>query len=265
MPHVTLHLHGYPMLCIDGQPVSLKLKHGLALLAYLSQQRGPVGREHLAVLLWPNGGRDVARARLRRLVHELHRAVGFALLEGDVDRLWLTPGLATDLLITNAAIACASDRSRRLDAGSLAPLLQPLVAQWLAGFSLASESFSDWLDSQRRERQAAVIEALTLAARRVAAQGDAALSEAIAVALLRLDACAEPGHVARIEARALRGDAAGIETAYFECAQVLRGELGVRPSLAVENAYVRALAATRAASPSVAHARACPACAYRPW
>jgi DNA-binding SARP family transcriptional activator len=59
---------------------------------------------------------------------------------------------------------------------------------------------------------------------------------------VRIDPCNEAGHACLIAARAERGDAAGVETAYFECAAALREELGIRPSPLVEEAYAAAVA-----------------------
>jgi DNA-binding SARP family transcriptional activator len=241
--NLTLQLHAYPVLSMNGRAVPLKLKHGLALLAYLSEQRGPVGRETLAALLWPESGTSVGRARLRRLVHTLHGALGGSLVEGDADALWLGTGWHSDIQATRAAIAHAHGAAV-VDAQRLAPLLRPQAAGWLDGFTLDAEPFSEWQDSQRRVQQAAVQRALEHAAERAVAQRDAGLAERIAAALLQLDSCAEAGHIALLQARGLRGDAAGVETAYFECAQALRREFGVRPSAAVEAAYARAVAAT---------------------
>ena len=65
-------------------------------------------------------------------------------------------------------------------------------------------------------------------------------AERAADALMRLEPPAEAGHIARLTARAARGDAAGVEGAYFESARLWREELGVRPSARIEAAYAQA-------------------------
>jgi len=280
---VRLQLHAYPTVHLGARAVPLKLKHGLALLAHLSQARGPVGRTHLAGLLWPEGDAALVRGRLRRLVHQTHESVQAVLFEGDVDSLWLCAGWHSDMQETQAAMArltalvsgvsaAASgpgladfaDRMARAAPQRLArlvePLLVPQAAGWLEGFSLGSEAFDAWADQIRRSHAAALVRALEGAAAMALAhrgpQGAAnpatELADHIADALLRLDPCHEAGHGTRMAARAARGDAAGVETAYFECARVLREELGVRPSAALEAAYARATAATAAAASTAA-------------
>lgn len=251
---VFLRLHGYPEVLHGGRSVPLKLKRGLALLAYLSARGGSAGRDTLAALLWPDGDRATARARLRRLVHETQQTTGLTLLQGDNDTLSLAPEVNSDWRETGRAIAALTQRPG-IDAERLAPLLRPEAARLLDGFTLEGGAFDDWLAGERAAHAQALARVLQQAAGRAQAQRAGALAEDCAAALLRIDRCDEAGHAARLAAKALAGDAAGLETAYFECAEALRGELGVAPSAAVEAAYARARAALAAARPTVAYAR----------
>jgi len=250
---VTLQLHGYPAVTVAGGTMPLKLKRGLALLAYLHVRGGTAGRDTLAALLWPDGDRTVARARLRRLVHELQEVLGTPLLQGNSDMLSLRSGIASDWQATRQAMDTLARRPG-IDTDRLAALLPPGAGRLLDGFSLEGSAFDDWLAEERRAHAAALAQVLQLAAERAVAQRDAALAEACAAALLRLDRCHEGGHAARIAARSLAGDAAGVETAYFECADTLRAEFGVAPSAAVESAYAQAVAALAQARPRIAYA-----------
>lgn len=250
----VLRLHGHPR--VEGSPRALALRHGLALLARLAESRVPLGRDGLAPLLWPDAPLATARSRLRRLVHQMHEQTGIALVAADGDTLRLADGLACDLHDTRTAIA-ALPSLPGIDALRVAPLLASEVAGFLDGFCLGSEAFDDWAEQVRRAHQSALAQALERAAERaLAAPADALLATAAADALLRLDACSEAAHAARIGARALQGDAAGVESAYHACAAVLRQELGVRPSALVEQAYARALVLLREQQPEVAYAPA---------
>jgi DNA-binding SARP family transcriptional activator len=46
---------------VDGRGVDLALRKGLALIAYLMEARAPVGRDHMAGLLWPDADADAWR------------------------------------------------------------------------------------------------------------------------------------------------------------------------------------------------------------
>ena len=67
---------GFPEIRRDDRLCQLALRKGLALLIYLAEAKGPVGRDVVATMLWPESSEDVVRARLRRLLHRLQRALG---------------------------------------------------------------------------------------------------------------------------------------------------------------------------------------------
>jgi pimeloyl-ACP methyl ester carboxylesterase/DNA-binding SARP family transcriptional activator len=231
---VQLALHGYPQVLIDGRPAPLKLKRGLALLAYLSQRAQPVGRDALAALLWPDAPAGLGRGRLRRLVHELHDALGAGLVDGDPDTLRLAAGVGTDLQRTRKAIGAA-------DVAALPVLGDARATGLLEGFTLDSEAFEDWLEAERRSLRAAMARALETAIDAALTANDTDAAERGGEALLRLEPLAEAGLIALLAARAARGDAAGVENAYCDGAQRWREEFGSRPSARVEAAYAAAV------------------------
>lgn len=234
---LLLTLHGYPGARRNGQVLPLALKRGLALLAYLALEARPVGRDTLAAVLWPDAPGGIGRARLRRVAHEVNTALGCAAIEGDVDCLRLAAGVDSDLVRTRAA----------MNAGDVGPLAEPMATALLAGFTLDSDAFDDWLAARRREWHEAVQRALERAAERSAAAGDTAALEQAAAALLRAEPCSERGHIARLQACALAGDGAALEAAYFELAQRWREELGIRPSARIEAVYAEGRARVTAA------------------
>jgi DNA-binding SARP family transcriptional activator len=67
---------GFPEIRCDDRPCRLALRKGLALLIYLAEANGPVGRDVVATMLWPESSEEVARARLRRLLHRLQLTLG---------------------------------------------------------------------------------------------------------------------------------------------------------------------------------------------
>ncbi len=138
--------------------------------------------------------------------------------------------------------------ARALDAADLRALVGTPAADILAGFSLGSDAFDDWLEDCRREQRAAVVRALERGIERALDEGEADLAEQGAQALLRHEPCAEAGHIARIRACAARADAAGVESAYFEAATRWREGLGLRPSPRIEAAYAQSQAALRRAA-----------------
>src|ERR1700741_4546658 len=74
---------GFPEIREDDRPRPLALRKGLALLIYLAEAKGPVGRDLVAAMLWPESAEDVVRARLRRLLHRLQLVLGDDVLTTD--------------------------------------------------------------------------------------------------------------------------------------------------------------------------------------
>ena len=66
----------FPEIRQNDRLCHLALRKGVALLVYLAEAKGPVGREAVATMLWPEGSEEVVRARLRRLLHRLQLTLG---------------------------------------------------------------------------------------------------------------------------------------------------------------------------------------------
>lgn len=233
-PALQLQLHGYPLVLAGGRPLPLRLRHGLALLAVLAERGRLVARDELVALLWPDAPPGVGRARLRRLLHELQLLLGRPAAEGDAQVLALPRGWHCDLHATRCA----------MQSGDWRALLAPQAAELMNGCSIPGGAFDDWLDACRREHRAALARALERAARSLLGtdRAEPEAAEALGLALLRLEPCAEAGHGALLWARAQRGDTAGVEATYFGAAAALRGEYGIAPSPRFEALYEAARA-----------------------
>lgn len=240
---IDLRISGYPRVLIDGIERPLKLKRAWAVLVFLFELGRKVSREHLATLLWPDANAALGRTRLRRVVHQLNALLEREVVIGDTDALWLNADVArlrSDVGDLRHAARAIVSTGADLPARELEPLLAPTSHAFLEGFVLDSESFSDWIAQRRIDHERLIVRALEWIAVHQAHEGDPALALAAADQLLAIDPCIENAHAARIFARARKGDAAGSEAAYFDCAQALRTELGIRPSAKVEQAHALA-------------------------
>jgi pimeloyl-ACP methyl ester carboxylesterase/DNA-binding SARP family transcriptional activator len=239
---VSLLCKAYPSVNVDGKPVPLKLKRGLALIVYLFEAGRKVARSQLAGLLWPDTAPETGRARLRRLAHETNGVLGLPLLTGDADAVWLADaGLTSD--VGEVRASAQQLLAQPADPASSA-LVETLVRvdahRLLEGFSLHNDSFDSWLDVKRGEQERLVARALSRAAEHLCSSGQPDLAALAASQLIAIDPLSDAGHTTLLTARALLGDAAGVEAAYFACAEVLRQELGIRPSTQIEAAYQEA-------------------------
>src|SRR5262245_66251332 len=80
---LNVQTFGFPEIRRDGRPCELALRKGLALLIYLAEAKGSVGRDVVATMMWPESSEEVVRARLRRLLHRLQPTLGDDVLTTD--------------------------------------------------------------------------------------------------------------------------------------------------------------------------------------
>lgn len=255
MPSVHFRSHHYPSVWVDGTQAQLSLKRGLALLACLSEAGRPLARALVAQWLWPDAAEALGRARLRRLVHQVHAGLGCAPIAGDGQTLWLDPysGFHCDVAaVRTCAQALLQADAPAPEAQCAQRLLAPDAALFLQGFTLDSDLFFDWLARHRAEHERLVGRALLRLAAHCSQADEPAQAAGAAAQALAIDACNEAAYIALFGALGALGKQAELESAYFRCAQALREELGVRPSPLVEEAYVRARSGSDAAGAAVA-------------
>jgi DNA-binding SARP family transcriptional activator len=152
MAQLKLHLFGAPCIERDGRRLSFQRRKALALLAYLSVQGRPQGREALATLLWPELDGPRARGNLRRELSLLRDALGDGVLGGNRVRLELDTGaLWVDALVFREQVAAAAEQLERAGAvdergaGALSTAVAMYNGDFLAGIQLAdSTEFEEW-------------------------------------------------------------------------------------------------------------------------
>lgn len=185
----------------DGMAVPLGPRDA-ALLAWLVLE-GPTPRAQLAGLLWPESPPEAARNTLRQRLFQLRKQLGSEVVSGQ-HTLQLAPGVTHDLDHTHGLLADVT-----LDLGG---------------------DHAAWLLRQREQRYAAHLHSRQAEAERCehAGQFDAALVHA--QALLRLAPLSEASHRRVMRLHYLAGDRAAALLAFDACEQVLKNEVGTRPS-----------------------------------
>jgi predicted ATPase/DNA-binding SARP family transcriptional activator len=126
----ALQLLGQPILFVDGEPVGIKRRKAVALLAYLAVEQGEHQRDQLADLLWPDADPSKALSYIRRLVFALNRQLPEGALYSSRRVLQLRdhPQMTIDVRVAQA-----------LPHG-----------EFMANFGLDdSPPFADWLTEQR--------------------------------------------------------------------------------------------------------------------
>ncbi|WP_395700551.1 ATP-binding protein [Aquabacterium sp.] len=221
----ALHLAGAPR-CItpDGHQHLLGTPDGL-LLAWLAIE-GPTARERLAALLWPESAADAARNALRQRLFRLRRLCDGELVTGNAQQLALAAAVTHDLDDADTVL------------GTLAPDSDGELQHWLLRER-----------QHRRERQR---QRLLVRIGALAAAGDTGPALPLATILLQLDPTREDAHQQLMRLHYLAGDRSAALQAFDHCEQVLKHELGTRPSPET----LALLATIEAASPDIAVAPA---------
>lgn len=207
---------------IDGRSVDLALRKGLALIAYLADARAPVGRDHMAGLLWPEADTAAARGRLRRTLHKVGTALDADVLNADRGSLALAASIQARIDTHAFEAAC--------DAGEFNEALGLYAGDFLQGLSLdGCTEFEEWAFFRREALCSRLVQVLERLIAREIAAGDARAAIAAATRLVGLDPLSERAQRQLIDGYLKAGDRAAAERQYETCARLLRAELGVAP------------------------------------
>lgn len=196
----------------------------LGLLSYLVLNRGPVRRDKLLALFWPEADDKSARNALNQAVHHLRRGLGAdAVVTRGAEDVSINPTLlhcdavAFEVLLDSGQAELALDLYRR-------PLLD--------GFHVAdAPDFNEWLETERRRLQDAASRAARGEVARALEQGEPVRALELA---RRARQWANP-----FDESALRdllnvydavGDRAAALRLYDEFAERLNAEYGVEPA-----------------------------------
>ncbi len=198
--HLTLSASAFAQ--ADGGARLPLAPRDAALLAWLALE-GPTPRARLATLLWPDSDADAARNALRQRLFQLRKQIGVELVAGSTT-LALADGVTHDLEQADQVLG--------------------------DGPAVAAGEFADWLAQQRRRRQTRLRQSLTELAQMAEAAGDWPDALAHAQELLALEPLSEEAHRRLIRLHYLAGDRAAALLAFDRCEQVLKDEIGARPS-----------------------------------
>jgi DNA-binding SARP family transcriptional activator len=214
----------------DGGPLSLPTRKTEALLARLARRPGErIARAHLAGLLWPDRPDEQGRASLRQALTAIRAALEAAGVEGPTsgrDVVALPPvGVEVDVADVEAELARREPDPTRLAAACRGPLL--------AGFPPVEGPFDDWVEEERAALGRRLLGQLGSALARCA-DGDDAMTLALADAALAVDAAFEPAYRARMALLARRGERAAALREYDRCRSALARALGATPGASTE-------------------------------
>uniref|UniRef100_UPI003F4920A3 alpha/beta fold hydrolase n=1 Tax=Cupriavidus yeoncheonensis TaxID=1462994 RepID=UPI003F4920A3 len=213
---------GFPEIRRDNRLCQLALRKGLALLVFLAEAKGSVGRDVCAAMLWPEGCEDVVRARLRRLLHRLQLTLGDDVLTTDRSTVRWSP--AIDMQVDSQFFEQACDR------GEFERACRHYLGDFLEGFSPGDcPQFDEWAFFRREALRGRAIQALERVVHDKHAAGNYAAAAAHAGRLVEFDPLSEVYSRHLIRNLLLAGDRATAQRHLEALTQRLRDELDVAP------------------------------------
>ena len=258
--HLTISLLGPFQVTLNGEPVTqFGSDTARALLAYLALHPGvPHRRDALAGLLWPDYPDSRARHNLRAALSRLRTAIGdratgagqepaHTLLQVERQTI-LFPDDARCTIDASAmrqALAAirTHEHSELNQCDECASLLQEAAdlyrGEFLAGFSLDSAPFEEWMVVEREGLHWQALEALSALAAYHEGQGDYEAAIACARRQVELEPWREDAYRQWMRALASSGRRGAALALYEACQRVLLAELGVQPEQATVALYDR--------------------------
>ncbi len=210
-----------------GQPKRIAL---LAFLALRSAD-GPVPRDKLLGLFWPDLSQTRGRRALSQSLYVLRRSLGEALIE--------TAGQVAIRLNPDLIWCDALEFEGALSRGDPEHALSLYGGDLLDGFFLTDTAeFEKWLDLERERLRRLATECAKSLAARDAAAGDLLAASRWARRAVRLTPWDEGSLIQLIELLRDAGDQSGAQLEYDAYSETLRSELGAKPSESVEAALI---------------------------
>lgn len=238
MSQLRISLLGPPRLEWQGHPIALDRRKGLALVAYLAVGKGPILREELATMFWPDYDRERAFASLRRTLAALNQTPLNPFLQADRKSIGLTAGEGLWVDVREFETRLQSLDKEEEEPGQdphrkLLPLAQAVNlyrGEFLSGLTLRdSTAFDDWQSYQGgrlRQEFGTALERLVI--------GHSSLGEVdpalqYAQRWLSLDPLQEKVHRVLMSLYASAGRRGEALRQYERCVRILEKELGVEP------------------------------------
>jgi len=220
---VRLRLLGGFELAVDGRPQELP-PAAARLVAFLALHGRPVLRSYVAGVLWGDRSDERAGACLRSAIWRANTA--HPVIRAARTRLALT-GMAVD------ALEAADAAHAQLVGGSPVPPAV-LTGELLPGW------YDDWVVVERERLGQLCLEGMEQMAQTYLRRGRWHQAVEAALAVVAAEPLRESAHRVLIEAHTAAGNRAAALRQYEACRVLMRRELGLEPSAAVNRAAARA-------------------------
>lgn len=241
IPSLHLYFLGPPQIKLNDQPIALDRRKMVALLAYLSVERGQHQRASLSSLLWADYEQAKAYKNLRQTLWEIQRTLGEDWLETDRETIALN--LKADVRLDVENFNSLVEKSRAESDPSLRTALLAESANlyrnhFLTGFSLKdAHPFNEWAFSVSEELKRKLSYTLTTLTADYNSLGHADQAIPFARRLVTIDPLNEASHRTLMEAYLQAGQQNAALKQYQTLEQTLRREFNLDPQPATQDLY----------------------------
>jgi DNA-binding SARP family transcriptional activator len=218
--NISVNVLGPLVIQADGRHLKLPRKAG-ALLAYLAVHKGQrVSRELLADLLWPHQITEASRHSLRNCLLEVKKACGTVLIADFTHCQFVADSDADHL----EEVAVSHDIAELKRFAAL------YRGQLLEGLAINDEGWKDWLGPERSRINDLATAVLFRLAKLASAAGDHKTAIANVRRVIQIEPFCELAHRLLMHVLAAAGRAPEALRHFGELAELLKAELGIRPS-----------------------------------
>jgi DNA-binding SARP family transcriptional activator len=190
------------------------------LLAYLAVRRRPLGRAHVAGVLWPDTTDSRAKALLRTAVWRLQSVAPDTVVVTPTT-IAIAPHVAIDIALMERTASALRSGDPSLDPADVEP-------SRLAG-ELLPELWDDWTVFERERLRQTSIHALELLSQRLTDGGDHGRAVLAALTAVEMEPLRETANRRLVLAHLAEGNVAEAARSYRRYAGVLKDELGIEP------------------------------------
>lgn len=231
--HLALYFLGSPQLFLDNVPITATRRKAVALLAYLTVERGQHRRESLSALMWPDYDQSKAFTNLRHTLWEIQRSIGEGWLITDRERIRLNEDADIWLDVRQFESLLTQSRTQNdisLRISLLAEAAKLYRNHFLTGFGLKdAPDFNEWAFAESEELRCQLAGALTNLSEAYCALGQAEKAIPYVRRLITLDPLNEAEHRRLMKVYWQAGQHSAALKQYQTCEEILRKALNLDP------------------------------------
>ena len=240
-PNLALHFLGSPQVYLDNAPITIQRRKSLALLTYLTIERGKHQRDILSNLFWPDYEQSKAFANLRNALLGIQKSIGENWIVADRESIGIneTADIWLDTIQFKSLLEkSTSEPDVSLRVSLLADATKLYRNHFLTGFSLKDAyPFNEWAYAEAEDLRLKLANGLTMISEDYCSMNEAGKAIPYARRLITLDPLNETSHCLLMDVYLQAGQHSEALKQYQTLEQTLRKELNLDPQPETRELY----------------------------